>query len=74
MSKMIKKYEVKMIIPATIVKTFDVFATDNEMALKLCLDGCSGEKLSTITTEHDDVEYKVTKIETTNLSVINSTI
>lgn len=70
----LKKYEIKVIIPATIVQTIDMLATDKEIALGLYMNGY-GKLLSTITTRHtEDIEYVVTEVETTNLDIINPTI
>ncbi len=54
-----KKYFVKTVIPATVVRIFEVEATNEEEALAEYLKGEAYEIEDATTTYDDDVEFEV---------------
>ena len=57
-----RKYQVKAIVPATVVKSFEVEATSEAEALALYLQGEAFEIANSTTLHDDDVEFGVEEI------------
>jgi hypothetical protein len=60
-----KKYQVKAIVPATIIRVFEVEATNEEEALALYLQGEAYETTKSTTSYYDDVEFKIEELDDT---------
>jgi len=57
-----RKYQVKAIVPATIVRAFEVEATSEEEAFGLYLQGECFEVQNETTPHEGDVEFRITEI------------
>ena len=57
-----RKYQVKAIVPATVVRVFEVEASSEEEALTLYLQGEAFETTNSTTLYDDDVEFGVEEI------------
>jgi calcineurin-like phosphoesterase len=57
-----RKYQVKAIVPATVVKSFEVEATSEAEALALYLQGEAYLVQNETTSHDDDVEFRIEEI------------
>jgi calcineurin-like phosphoesterase len=57
-----RKYQVKAIVPATVVKSFEVEATSEAEALALYLQGEAYLVQNETTSYDDDVEFRIEEI------------
>jgi calcineurin-like phosphoesterase len=57
-----RKYQVKTIVPATVVKSFEVEATSEAEALALYLQGEAYLIQNETTSHDDDVEFRIEEI------------
>ena len=60
-NNIMKKYLIKAVVPATVVRTFEVEATDKESAMSNYLKGEAFELHETYISHEKDVEFTVTE-------------